>query len=75
MRTSDWFSTVDDNGMFVHFLISVAPHVPAEHGDTKMAELLGHLDPFVSATEACEDVLIEQVQWTLDWWDEKKKVG
>jgi hypothetical protein len=67
MRTSEWFSTVDDDGVFVHFLISVAPHIPAEHGDTKMAELLGHLDPFVLAGE---DVLIE-----LNRRDEKKKVG
>jgi hypothetical protein len=77
MRTSEWFSTVDDDGVFVYFLIGVSPHIPAEHEDTKMAELIGRLDPFVSATEANEDVLAGQVQWTLNLYDriERKKVG
>jgi len=82
IRRSHWFTgdvPVETGAKDTHFLISIAPFIPASHGDVKLAEKIGELDPFVYATEHGEDVLLENVQWVIDSHEaeeaEKKKLG
>lgn len=65
-----------------HTLLAFTDRTPVNIQDTHLAMKLGELDPFVTATEACEDVVPEQVQWmlsqeiepwVLDWAEAEEK--
>lgn len=67
---SHWITTAypRHGGLKVeHTLLTFTDRTPIEAQDTHLALKIGEIDPFVSATEAGEDVLPERVQWVLDW--------
>lgn len=71
MQQSMWVT----NGQEYELLIFSANN-SCEHEDIKLCELVGELDPFVSAVETGDDVILEQVAWNIDQvMNEKRNVG
>lgn len=71
MQQSIWVT----NGQEYELLIFSANN-SCEHEDIKLCELVGELDPFVSAVETGDDVILEQVAWNIDQvMNEKRNVG